>query len=238
MIGTMSNRAAILVVEDERAIRAGLCDVLAFRGYQPTGVEDGTSGLREALTGKYALILLDVMMPGLDGFTVCAEVRARLPRVPILMLTARGSEDDVLRGFSAGCDDYVPKPFSLAQLLARVEALLRRAGASPPQRLQLGELTIDGDALVARLGERSAELSRRDVEILAYLLEAGERVVSREELLRQVWGYQKVEQVETRAVDMHLVKLRRRLAEVVGETPVIETVRGAGYRIAGARSGG
>jgi two-component system response regulator RegX3 len=226
----MEPKPAILVVEDERAIRAGLCDVLAFRGYAPTGVETGDDGLREALTGRYALILLDVMLPGVDGFTICQEVRARWPGQAILMLTARGSESDVLDGFRAGCDDYVSKPFSLAQLLARVEALLRRSKAAPPLTLRLGALTVEGDALRARAGEHSADLSRRDVEVLAFLAQAGERVVSREELLKQVWGYARVDAVETRAVDMHIVKLRKKLG-VLGADELIETVRGAGYRL-------
>ena len=226
----MDPRPAILVVEDERAIRAGLCDVLAFRGYAPTGVETGDEGLREALSGRYALILLDVMLPGVDGFTICQEVRARRPGQAILMLTARGSESDVLDGFRAGCDDYVSKPFSLAQLLARVDALLRRSHAAPPLTLRLGALTVEGDALRARAGEATADLSRRDVEVLAFLAQAGERVVSREELLRQVWGYARVDAVETRAVDMHIVKLRKKLGPL-GAEEIIETVRGAGYRL-------
>ncbi len=226
----METKLPILVVEDERAIRAGLCDVLAFRGYAPHGVDNGDDGLREALSGRYALVILDVMLPGVDGFTICQELRARRPGQAILMLTARGSESDVLDGFRAGCDDYVSKPFSLAQLLARVEALLRRSNSAPPLVLRLGALQVDGEALRAKAGERSVDLSRRDVEILAFLASAGERVVSREELLRQVWGYQRVDAVETRAVDMHLVKLRRRL-ESVGEGELIETVRGAGYRL-------
>lgn len=226
----MDAKLPILVVEDERAIRVGLCDVLAFRGYAPTGVETGPDGLSEALTGRYALVLLDVMLPGMDGFSVCRELRARRPGQAILMLTARGAEGDVLEGFRAGCDDYVSKPFSLAQLLARVDALLRRSHAAPPATLRLGPLTVEGDALRAVAGGRAVDLSRRDVEVLSFLAEAGERPVSREELLKRVWGYQKVDAVETRAVDMHVVKLRKKLA-VLGEEELVETVRGAGYRL-------
>jgi two-component system response regulator RegX3 len=228
----MEERPAILVVEDERAIRVGLCDVLAYRGYAPTGVEDGESGLREALSGRYALVLLDVMLPGVDGFTICRRTREALPRQAILLLTARGSEDDILEGFRAGCDDYVAKPFSLAQLLARVDALLRRAESAPIRSFSLGDVEVDGDALRARRAGASVELSRRDVEVLHCFSQAPGRVVSREDLLRQVWGYQRVEAVETRAVDMHLVKLRRKLEPLVGEEVLIETVRGAGYRVA------
>jgi len=127
-LAVMETKLAILVVEDEPAIRTGLCDVLAFRGYAPTGVGTGDDGLREAASGRYALVLLDVMLPGMSGFDICRKVRMRLPEQPILMLTARGAEDDVLEGFRCGADDYLTKPFSVAELLARLEALLRRAG--------------------------------------------------------------------------------------------------------------
>ena len=121
-------KAAILVVEDELAIQRGLCDVLAFHGYQPTGVGTGEEGLRQGRSGQFELVILDIMLPGINGFDVCEQLRAELPRLPILMLTARGAEDDVLRGFRSGSDDYVTKPFSISELLARVEALLRRSG--------------------------------------------------------------------------------------------------------------
>lgn len=231
----MDAKLPVLVVEDERAIRVGLCDVLAFRGYQPFGVDNGEDGLREALTGRYALLVIDVMLPGVDGFTICREARARWPRQAILLLTARGTESDVLEGFRAGCDDYVSKPFSLAQLLARVDALLRRSAAALPTELRLGLVTVDGDALRARAGDSSVDLSRRDVDVLVHLAQAGERAVSREELLTRVWGYQRVDAVETRAVDMHVVKLRKKLA-AIGAEALVETVRGAGYRLRLERS--
>src|SRR5215510_14380858 len=125
---SVNAKTAVLVVEDEESIRGGLCDVLAFRGYAPEGVERGDEGLRRGLSREHALVLLDVMLPGLSGFDVCRELRSALPQLPILMLTARGAESDVLDGFRAGADDYVTKPFSVAELVARVEALLRRAG--------------------------------------------------------------------------------------------------------------
>ncbi len=121
-----SSKTAILVVEDELAIQRGLCDVLAFHGYEPTGVGTGEEGLRCGRSGQYELVILDIMLSGMNGFDVCEQLRAELPRLPILMLTARGAEDDVLRGFRCGSDDYVTKPFSISELLARVEALLDR----------------------------------------------------------------------------------------------------------------
>ena len=119
----MLPKPSVLVVEDEEAIRVGICDVLAFHGIQPLGVDDGDVGLAEALTGKHDLLVLDVMLPGTDGFTICRTVREKLPSQAILMLTAKGAESDILEGFRCGADDYVPKPFSVAQLVARVQAL-------------------------------------------------------------------------------------------------------------------
>ena len=226
----MSDRARILVVEDEEPIRRGICDLLAYHGHAPTGVDNGTDGLQAALEGDYDVLLLDVMLPGVDGFTICERARAARPAQGIVMLTARGREEDVLEGFRRGCDDYIPKPFSVAQLMARIEALLRRAQVARPRSMRLGPLEVDVDNLRARAGEISVDLSVRDIEVLAHLQQA-DKIVSREELLRAVWGYQRVEAVETRCVDMHMVKLRRKLARVLPEATVIETVRGAGYRL-------
>ena len=226
----MSRRPTVLVVEDEVAIREGLCDLLAYHGMQPTPAATGPEGLRQAQTGHYDLVILDVMLPGMDGIAVCTELRAARPSQAILVLTARGREEDVLEGFRAGCDDYVAKPFSIAQLTARVKALLRRAGAAAND-FTIGDIVVRPERLVAEGAGRSVELTVRDVEVLARLHAEGDRVVSRAQLLTDVWGYQRVDAIETRCVDMHMVKLRRKLAEVGGE-PVIETVRGAGYRLA------
>ena len=222
--------ATILVIEDEEPIRRGLCDVLAYHGHQPTGVGDGTQGLERALSGSYDLLMIDVMLPGVDGFTIARKVREQHPSQAMVILTAKGAESDVLQGFAAGADDYVTKPFSVAQLLARVEALLRRIGRAPRDRFTVGPATIDADALTAEAHGRSIDITTRDVEVLAYLAERPGCVVTREDLLQGVWGYAKVERVETRCVDMQISKLRRRLAEIV-DADVVETVRGAGYRI-------
>ena len=222
-------QARILVVEDEAAIRRGLCDVLAYHGHEPVPVATGTDGLREALTGRYDLLILDVMLPGVDGLTICEQARQAHPRQAILMLTARGGESDVLEGFRRGADDYVPKPFSVAQVVARVEALLRRAGVS--ERFEVAGLPVDATRLSA--GDTpTVELTRRDVELLAYLARTPGRPVSRDELLREVWGYAITRGVETRCVDMHIAKLRKKLATVT-RREVVETVRGAGYRVPG-----
>lgn len=247
----MAQGRAILVIEDEAPIRTGICDLLAYHGHQPTGVGDGERGLAEALAGTYALVILDVMLPGRDGFSICTALRAARPGLAILMLTARGREQDVLRGFESGCDDYVAKPFSLSVLSARIDALLRRlpespapaepgspasetpAPASKPARtLGIGPLELDLDNLRARVGDRSIELTSRDLEVLEYLARERHRIVPRLDLLREVWGYERAEKLETRCVDMHVVKLRRRLAELLPEADSpIETVRGVGYRL-------
>jgi DNA-binding response OmpR family regulator len=233
---------AILVIEDEAPIRTGICDLLAYHGHRPTGVGDGERGLAEALAGRYDLVILDIMLPGRDGFSICEALRAARPGLAILMLTARGREQDVLRGFEVGCDDYVAKPFSLSVLSARIEALLRRVpeslepGSEPPSKpartVSIGPLELDLDNLRARVGDRDIELTSRDLEVLEYLARERHRVVPRLDLLREVWGYERAEKLETRCVDMHVVKLRRRLAELLPEADSpIETVRGVGYRL-------
>ena len=224
---------AVLVVEDEESIRKGLCDVLAFRGYAPEGVERGDEGLRRGLAGQHALVLLDVMLPGRNGFEVCRELRASLPELPILMLTARGSEQDVLEGFRAGADDYVTKPFSVAELMARVSALLRRAGTleaeaeRPP--FDFGPWQVDPATRCARRGSRAVELTQLEALLAALFARERGRILSRRRLLKEVWGVASPERIETRTVDMHVAKLRKKLdAEAL-----IQTVRGEGYRFGG-----
>ena len=230
----VETKLPILVVEDEAAIRTGLCDVLAFNGYAPTGIESGEEGLRRALDGAYALVLLDVMLPGLSGFDVCREVRAQRPQQPILILTARAAEDAVLQGFRCGADDYVTKPFSVSELLARIDALLRRAGwlpraASPP--FEFGPWRVDpATRRAAHDGGAVVELSRREVNMLALFARERGRIVSRRMLLIEVWGMHHVDNIETRTVDMHIAKLRRKMG--MAGAP-LETVRGEGYRFAG-----
>src|SRR5262245_31541601 len=230
----MAAKLSILVVEDEAVIRTGLCDVLAFHGWAPTGVETGEEGLRRALEREHALVVLDVMLPGLSGFDVCRELRARRPRQAILLLTARGAEHDILEGFRCGCDDYVTKPFSVAELVARVEALLRRAGraARPaPEPFEAAGLRVDPTTRTAAADGRTVALSRREVNILALLARERGRIVSRRMLLVEVWGLAHVERIRTRTVDVHVAKLRRKLGG--DERSPIETVRGEGYRLIG-----
>jgi len=225
-------KPAVLVVEDEESIRRGLCDVLAYRGYVPEGVERGDEGLRRGLSREHALVLLDVMLPGMNGFDVCRELRGALPQLPILMLTARGAEQDVLDGFRAGADDYVTKPFSVAELLARIEALLRRSGAAsgddaaPP--FAFGPWQIDRATRTARRDGHSVELTALEAALAALFAREAGRILSRRRLLREVWDVANPERIETRTVDMHVAKLRKKLG--ADSTALIQTVRGEGYR--------
>ena len=229
----MAAKVPILVVEDEPAIRTGLCDVLAYHGYAPDGVASGEDGLRRALASPFALVLLDVMLPGTSGFDVCRALRAERPGQAILMLTARGAEEDVLEGFRCGADDYMTKPFSVAELVARVEALLRRAGALaadavPP--FDFGGWRIDPAARTAARAGETIALSSREAELLVLFARERGRIVGRRRLLAEVWGLVNVDGIQTRTVDVHIAKLRKKLG---GDDAPIETVRGEGYRFVG-----
>jgi DNA-binding response OmpR family regulator len=205
--------------------------VLAYHGYEPTGAADGELGLSEGRSGSFDLVVLDVMLPGMSGFDVCEELRTLQPELPILMLTARGSEEDVLRGFRAGADDYVTKPFSISELVARVEALLRRASRrSEPQRepFDFGPFRVDPEQRVISRDGASEELTRREVQLLGVLARERGRIVSRRALLSEVWELGGAERIETRTVDMHVAKLRRKLGP--DAHVLIATVRGEGYR--------
>jgi DNA-binding response OmpR family regulator len=223
-------KARILVVEDDSAIRNGLLDVLVFNGYAADGADDGGQGLQIARTGGYDLVLLDVMLPTLDGFAVCRQLRREKPLQAILMLTARGAEEDVVTGFKAGADDYVNKPFSLRELMVRIDALLRRSGKTPGiECIHCRDMVFDGQSLQARRGERVQALTRREMDILAYLHRHKQRIVSRKELLSEVWHYADA-QIETRTVDIHMLKLRKKISLLDEDGTLVETVRGEGYR--------
>jgi len=228
----MDDKLRILVVEDERGIRDGVCDVAAYHGYDPVGIETGEDGLREALAQDYALLLLDVMLPGMSGFDVCKAVRQEKPKQPIIMLTAKGSEEDVLTGFRCGADDYVTKPFSVRELVMRMEALLRRSGKlQQTSTFIFGSWSIDPENLTGKYDAVCIELSTRECGIMALLHEERGRIVSRRRLLHEVWGFDNAEDLQTRTVDMHIAKLRKKID--ANEESLIETVRGAGYRYTG-----
>jgi DNA-binding response OmpR family regulator len=225
------SRMSVLVVEDDPAILQGLLDVFVFHGYQVEGAEDGAEGLRKAMQGCHDLIILDVMLPNVDGLTICRDVRKAKPRQAIIMLTAKGSEGDIVAGFKSGADDYVSKPFSLRELMVRVEAVLRRAGKIVgDEQVTVAGVHFDGRNLLASFQGRSAELTRREMDIVVYLHRHRDRIVSKKELLKEVWDYADPE-VETRTVDIHILKLRKKIHSLSPESTLFPTVRGEGYRL-------
>jgi two-component system response regulator RegX3 len=237
----MEHRPKILVVEDEAAIRDGLADVLVYHGYQVDAVGDGKQGLAKALSGRYDLLLLDVMLPGRDGFSICEEVRKFDRDQPIILLTAKTSDEDIVNGLTLGADDYVAKPFAIAQLVLRVKAVLRRSRAVAQSAAKIvldGDVEIDTRNLSGRRGAEALAFTRREMEILQYLKSNAERPVSRAELLTRVWGYDRTADIETRTVDIHIAKLRRKIEPDAKEPRNLVTVRGAGYRLmAGSMAG-
>lgn len=221
------------MVEDEEAIRTGLIDVLVFHGYATDSAATGPEGLEKALTGKFDLILLDIMLPGMDGYEICDRIRTEDRNQPIIMLTAKTSDEEIVQGLKLGADDYVPKPFSIQQLVLRIEAVLRRSqvGRELARTLRLGDVEIDTENLTGLNGSDEIMFTRREIEVLAYLARNADRPVSREELLSKVWGYARNLDIETRTVDIHIAKLRRKI-EVDAKAPErLITIRGAGYRL-------
>lgn len=222
--------ARVLVIEDDPDIGLGLRTSLEIEGYQAEVATDGLSGLERVRTGKPDLVILDLMLPGMDGYRVLRTLRAESIRTPVLILTARGEEADKVLGFRSGADDYVTKPFGLLELLARVEALLRRTGAeSAPAPMRFGSVEIDRAArAVTRLGQ-AVSLAPREFDLLVALYDRAGAVASRQELLREVWGHRGA--VLTRTVDIHVAELRRKLEDDPAEPRHILTVWKRGYRL-------
>lgn len=230
----MKRQLRILVVEDEEAIRTGLIDVFLYHGYELDSSDNGPDGLKKALAGQFDLVLLDVMLPGMNGFDICNGIRQHDRDMAIIMLTAKNSDEEIIRGLKLGADDYVAKPFSIAQLVMRVEAVLRRSRVSLEQASTIdlcGDIQIDTENLSGVSGSEELAFTRREIEILKYLALHSSRPVSREELLTGVWGYARDLALETRTVDIHIAKLRRKI-ETNPKDPVnLLTIRGAGYRL-------
>ncbi len=221
----------VLVIEDELQMRSMLTDNLAFEGYRVTAVDSGEAGLAEMERSSFALVVMDVMLPGMSGFEVCQRLRGRGARVPIIMLTALTTERDRVDGLDAGADDYVSKPFSVRELLARVRAQVRRDvwHANTGEEFSFGDVTVrPRQRLVLRKGRRIA-LSAREFELLRYLAAHRNEVVSREQLLRDVWGYHQLS--VTRTVDNYIAKLRTELEPKPHEPRYIITVHGSGYQL-------
>jgi DNA-binding response OmpR family regulator len=229
----MNRQLRVLVVEDEEAIRTGLIDVLIFHGYEVDSAATGPEGLEKALTGKFELVLLDIMLPGMDGYEICDRIRAVDRNQPIIMLTAKTSDEEIIQGLKLGADDYVPKPFSIQQLVLRIEAVLRRSqvGLEQARTLTIGNIEIDTENLSGLMGSDEIAFTKREIEVLRYLALNSERPVSREELLSKVWGYARGLDIETRTVDIHIAKLRRKIETDPKEPASLITVRGAGYRL-------
>lgn len=239
----MNRKRKLLIVEDERAILQGLTDLFVFHGYDVDPATDGQEALDKLAGSHYDLILLDVMLPSVDGFTVCNEIRQLDREQPIIMLTAKTTEDDILTGLTMGADDYISKPFSVRELVLRVEAVLRRSQKLRMQESQfiIGDsLHVDVLNLVGRwlnntLPDASSDtdivFTRREIDILDYLRQHAERPVSREELLTEVWGYDKAAIIETRTVDIHIAKLRRKIEPDPKNPQCLLTIRGEGYKL-------
>ena len=230
----------ILVVEDERDIARMVEYNLKKEGYRPVLVHDGGFAAAAAAREKPALILLDLMLPGLDGLEICRRLKAdaKTSAIPIIMLTAKGEESDKVLGLGLGADDYVTKPFSLKELLARVQAVLRRysvkaAAAAVPGKLKAGTIELDAAKVEVRLKGSPVELTSKEFELLKALMACGEKVLAREELLEKAWGVDASLEVETRTVDVHVGTLRRKLK---GEGKRIITVKNYGYRFEGEKA--
>ncbi len=229
----MTKKANLLIVEDEIAIQQGLVDLFVFNGYDVEAHSDGKEGLNAALNGHFDCILLDVMLPSMDGFSICNEIRKQSRRQPIIMLTAKNAEEDVINGLTLGADDYISKPFSIRELLLRVEAILRLSGKQQVQdQLQIGKhLEIDVINLSGKLNGQSVLFTRREVDVLCYLKDNQHKPVSRKELLTEIWKYNPNADIDTRTVDIHIAKLRKKI-ELDHKNPKhLITVRGEGYKL-------
>ncbi len=224
----------ILVIEDDRPIREGVVDALTFSGYDVIQAGDGKAGMELALSATYDLLLLDLVLPEASGFDILEAIRDARPGTPVIVLSARGEEADRVRGLKLGADDYVVKPFSVNELLARVEAVLRRSPERPeimPEiTLPCGVADLDSSEIRYQDGERT-ELSNREADILRYLASRRGRAVSRDELLQRVWRVNP-NRVETRTIDMHIAHLRGKIRDTNGKPKVLVTVRGKGYMLA------
>lgn len=220
----------ILVVDDEPAMRSGLRDNLEIDGYEVEEAVDGNSGFEKAKNFNYDLIILDVMMPGLSGFDICKKIRALGKETPIILLTAKGEEIDKVLGLEFGADDYITKPFSLRELLARVKAILRRThNQQSKNEYDIGKLKVNFTSFSATSNGEDISLSHREFEILKYFIDRKNSTVTRDDLLRDVWGHES--RITTRTVDNFILRLRQKIEEDVNHPKVIHTIYGIGYKL-------
>ncbi|HVJ04175.1 MAG TPA: response regulator transcription factor [Candidatus Saccharimonadales bacterium] len=227
------SKARILIVEDEPNMVAGLRDNFEFEGYTVISARDGVEGLELALAESPDLLILDVMMPRMSGLEVCKQLKAKRPSLPIIMLTARGQEVDKVVGLELGADDYVTKPFSIRELLARVKAVLRRARVLPRQqdRYSFNDVEVDLRACRVKRGGKHLEMSSKEFDLLKYFICHPGENISRDRLLEDVWGYEHYP--TTRTVDAHIVHLRQKLEPTPEQPQYFLTVHGIGYRFVG-----
>jgi two-component system alkaline phosphatase synthesis response regulator PhoP len=227
-------KSKILIVEDEPAMVAGLRDNFEYEGYDVISAEDGVSGLERALNDAPDLVVLDVMMPRMSGLDVCKQLKAKRPAVPIIMLTARGQEIDKVVGLELGADDYVTKPFSIRELMARVKAVLRRSSSTQqaaPDIYRFSDVEVNVRSNEVRRDGELIDLSSKEFALLAYFIAHPVETLSRDRLLDAVWGYENYP--STRTVDTHIVHLRQKLEPNPEEPRFILTVHGSGYKFVG-----
>ncbi|MGD1892339.1 MAG: response regulator transcription factor [Cyclobacteriaceae bacterium] len=228
----------ILIVEDEPSMRMGLSDNLEFEGYEVDSVGDGKAGMEKILSDSFDLVVLDVMLPTMTGFEVCKSVRKKGNNTPIILLTAKGEEIDKVRGLELGADDYITKPFSLRELMARIKAVLRRQGRSSHSAnsvldanvIEIGRLRVHLDAYEGFSDDQPVKMSHKEFEIIRYLWEHARQTVSRYDLLENIWGYED-DQPTTRTVDNFMVKLRQKIEPNPNDPRHILTVHGVGYKL-------
>lgn len=222
----------ILVVDDEAAMRQGLVDNLIFEGYEVDEAENGKVALDKIGVTQYDLIVLDVMMPEVSGFDVCKKLRQSDNQVPIVLLTAKGEEIDRVLGLEFGADDYISKPFSLRELLARIKAILRRtqnATTISQNLVEIGQMKVDFDKYEAYVGQEKVKLSHREFEVLHFLFNHRQKIVSRDDLLKNIWGYD--EFPTTRTIDNFILRIRQKVEINPNDPKIILTVHGMGYKM-------
>lgn len=226
----MEDKKHILLVEDDISILTGLKDNLLTEGYKVSTAANGSEGLDFALRKKIDLLILDIMLPGLNGFEICKKVKLEKPSLPIVMLTARGSEMDKIAGLDYGADDYITKPFSLSELLARIRAILRRAYPIKEsiEAYRFGNVVIDFKKMEARANDVPIKFTQKEYAILNYFVRHAGEVVHRHDLLNEVWGYDKIP--TTRTVDNFILDIRKKIEETPSKPQYIISISGVGYR--------
>ncbi|MDB4581572.1 response regulator transcription factor [Draconibacterium sp.] len=220
----------ILIIEDEKNMVTGLKFNLEARDYEVIVAYDGEAGYQKAVTEKPDLVLLDIMLPKLNGYEVCKKLKKVMPELPVIMLTAKSQEAEIVTGLELGADDYITKPFSVLELLARIKAVLRRGtlDSSDSGVHQFGDLEIDFNKYIARKKDKTIKLTPREFEILRYFISRKGEIISRDDLLSQIWGYETFPY--TRTIDAHIAKLRQKIEEKPEEPKLIITVHGIGYK--------